>query len=49
MIGMPVCSAHRHHLVPGALVSELPEAIHEALAGLTVGFAGLQHGLALFH
>jgi len=30
-------------------VSQLPEAVDEALAGLTVGPPCLQHGLALFH
>lgn len=40
---------HRHHLVPGALVSQLPEAADKALAGLTVRSACIQHGLALFH
>jgi len=30
-------------------VSQIPEAIHKALAGLAVHSAGLQHGLALFH
>lgn len=49
MIGVSACSAHRHHLVLGALVSELPEAVDEALAGLTVDSACIQHGLALFH
>ena len=44
-----VCSPHLHHLVPGALVSQLPEAVDEALAGLAVDSARLQHGLALFH
>lgn len=40
---------HLHHLVPGALVSQIPEAVDEALAGLAVDPARLQHGLALFH
>lgn len=43
------CCSHLHHEVPGALVSQLPEAGDEALAGLAVGPARLQHGLALFH
>ena len=42
-------SSHLHRLVPGALMSQLPEAVDEALAGLAVDSAGLQHGLALFH
>lgn len=31
------------------MVSQLPHAVDEALAGLTVDPARLQHGLALFH
>lgn len=46
---MPLCCFHLHHLVPGAVVSQLPEAVDEALAGLAVDPACLQHGLALFH
>lgn len=43
-------TTHRHHAVPGAtLVSELPEAVDEALAGLAVDPARLHHGMALFH
>lgn len=49
MTGMSVCFSHLHRAVPGALVSQLLEAVDEALAGLAVGPAGLQHGLALFH
>lgn len=40
---------HLHHGVPGAVVSQLPQPVDEALAGLAVGPAGLHHGLALFH
>lgn len=40
---------HLHGLFPGALVSQLPQAVDEALAGLAVDSAGLQHGMALFH
>lgn len=40
---------HLHHVVRWPLVSELPQAVDEALAGLTVDSACLQHGLALFH
>lgn len=42
-------SFHLHHLVPGAVVTQLPQAVHKALAGLAVDPARLQHGLALFH
>lgn len=38
-----------HHLVPGAVVSQVAQAVHKALAGLAVDPARLQHGLALFH
>lgn len=41
--------AHLHHAVPGAVVSQVSEAADEALAGLAVDSARLQHGLALFH
>lgn len=41
--------AHLHHGVPRAVVSQLPQPVDEALAGLTVGPAGLHHGLALLH
>lgn len=44
-----VCSSHLHHLVPRALVSQLSETVDEALAGLAVGSARVQHGLTLFH
>lgn len=46
---MPPRSSHLHHVLPGAVVSQLPEAVDEALAGLAVDSACLQHGLALFH
>lgn len=42
-------STHLHHLVPGALVAQLPQAVDKALAVLAVDPAGLQHGLALLH
>lgn len=40
---------HLHHLVPGALMSQLPQAVDEALTALAVDPTGLQHGLALLH
>lgn len=42
-------TTHLHHAVSGALVSELPQAVDEALAGLAVDPARLHHGMALFH
>lgn len=40
---------HLHHLVPGALMSQLPQAVDKALTALAVDPTGLQHGLALLH
>lgn len=47
--GAPVRVAHLQHGVPGAVVSQLPQPVDEAPAGLAVDPAGLHHGLALFH
>lgn len=46
---MTCATAHLHHVVPGALVSELPQAVDKALAGLAVDPACLHHGMALFY
>lgn len=46
---MPLCPSHLHHVVPGAVESQLPQPVDEALAGLAVDSARFQHGLTLFH
>lgn len=48
-MSVKLCYFHLHGLVPRAVLSQIPEATHEALAGVAVDSAGLQHGLALFH